>query len=564
MTGRVRSNEHGVALIWTILLMVLVAALVSTFVMVAQRSGERSGDAARRVANAATVQTAVTRVLYGFQNSLGSEQDYYTLDAADLNSIVDSAGGLARVRTVTQLKGLPAEYRSTLGVWEHEIRGGRHVLASTGVRVPSDVVEEPFQADVGACTAAGLPASACQSGGVNAYWQVFRVVMPDITGEDSPSVVLTLRSWLGNPQVGAWSKASYARVEVRPGRFADFQLISDGNMRFGPGALINGPVHSNGFDDGSFSTVHQAPGAAPRSGWVYLDAGVRCQAPASITISTGVIRGPGLGPACNAQGATGQTISFLRAVDSIDSIEASAARGRAGTGMFRAPGRRGNESGRDPYHTAWNVRFNGTTMSVDYPDGGPARTLSLGRVNAFVFDEDVRVRGTVAEDRRVTIAARRDGGASAMIYVDGDIRKGDDRSTSIGLIAQGDVVLWQAPGRACSIGVVQAAMVAATGGVTIPTRYTTGEVQSGAPTCGQRISLDGSIAGHRPPTLVWTWPGGHSAGFTGTRTYTWDEQLKRNPPPFFPLTGTWQPFNIREANVDCLFDPARQADPACR
>ena len=98
--------------------------------------------------------------------------------------------------------------------------------------------------------------------------------------------------------------------------------------------------------------------------------------------------------------------------------------------------------------------------------------------------------------------------------------------------------------------------------MTIPTSYTTDEVQSTAPRCGQAVSLDGSIAGHRPPTLVWTWPGGYAAGFTGRRTYSWDEQLKRNPPPFFPLTGTWQPFNVRDANSDCLV--SRATDPECR
>lgn len=554
-----RPEERGSALIAAIMIVIVVAAIVASLSIMSSRSADRSRDAARRVSNDATVQTAVTRIVYGYQNDLGNEQDYYVLDAADLQQITQATGTGARVMNPTTLRGLPAELRSipSPSVWEH--RDASTLVPVSGPSVAVTAVEEANVVQPSACTSAGLPASACNSGGVRSYWQPLRIVMPDITGSEPPNVVVYVRSWIGSAAAGVWSKASYARIEVRPGRFADYQQISDGNVRIGSGASINGPVHSNGLADGSFSTVQTAP-ARLGNRWIYAEPGVDCRTDASLSITAGTIEAPG---ACNSVGATGQTISFLRAIDAIQSIRDAAADGRAGTAAYRAGSRRGNESLQEPYYTSWTVRLAGSSMSVWFPDGSFAGSRSLGRVNAFVFDEDVRVSGTAGADRRVTIAAERDGGASAMIYVDGNITKGDPRTSAIGLIAQGDVVLWMEAPSTCPVRTLQAAIVAATGGVTIPTKYTTNELQTDIPTCRGTVTVEGSLAGHRPPTLVWGWPGHAAAGYDGPRNYRWDKALKSNPPPFFPLTGTWQPYQVREANVDCLFT-SRSSDPRCR
>jgi hypothetical protein len=557
-------REQAAALAAAIIMMVIVAAIVTSLTIMATRSAERSRDASRRVSNDATVQTAVTRIVFGYQNDLGSDQDYYVLDAADLASMTSATGNQARVVTPAQLPGLPAELATVHSaqqpsVLEHVDTAGHVLRAVAGAQLDAVYVEEDSAVEPSACTGAGLPASACDQGDVRSYWQPFRVVMPDITGNESPNVVVYVRTFLGSVTAQAYSAASYARVEMRPGRFADFQQISDGNVRIGSTASINGPVHSNGLGDGSFSTVQEATGLGDR--WILAEPGVTCTGSASLSITAGVIDAPG---SCNSLGATGQTISFLRAIDAIQSIRDANAAGRAGTAVFSGAAHRGAETLQEPYHTAWRVELQGSSMTVSYPDGTFAGTYGLGRVNAFVFDEDVRVRGTVGADRRVTIAAERDGGASASIYVDGDLVKGDDRTSSIGLLAQGDVVLWMFPPNNCPVGTMQAAVVAASGGVTIPTRFTTNELQTNVPNCTGAVVIDGSLAGHRPPTLVWTWPGVPAAGYAGTRDYRWDQELKRNPPPFFPLTGLWQPFQVREANVDCLFDDNRKLDPKCR
>lgn len=569
-----RRGEHGTVLIWALLVMIVIAAMVTSMAIMAQRASERSGDSSRRVSNNATVQTATTRIVYGLQNELASEGDYYTFDRADLESITRSTGAQgSRVLDVGQLTNLPLEFTKTYGVWEHTDTGGPYRLQQMAdATVPSTVMQETVQLDQAACRASGLAADVCTATDLSAYWQTIRVVLPDSTGNDAPNVVVYVRTWMGSLSNAAWSRASYARIEARPGRFADFELISDGNIHFAGGATIDGPVHTNGLDDGSFATVRRPAGTDPNRGWVVLDAGATCSGPASITIADGLVLGPGgstVPPECGSRGSTGQVISFLRAIDSINLIEASAAQARPHTGAFSSAGHTGAEALLDPYGTAWRVTFNGDSMSVDYPDGSPAANIALDRSNAYAFDDDVRVRGHVGADHRVTLASRRKGSAvAASIYIDGNILKDDARTTAIGLIAQGDVILWQTPADPCQVSRVQAAVVAATGGVTLPTKYTTNELQTNAPVCDQGIQLDGSISGHRPPTLVWKWEddGGrqYRAGYVGVRNYTWDQHLRRTAPPYFPLTGLWQPFNVREGNTDCLFSSTGVTDPTCR
>ncbi len=562
-------DERGSAMLMSIIMVIVVALIVGAIAIMSLRTNDRSADAARRVSNDATVQAAVTRILYGFQNDLAGEHDYFTLDNQDLLALATGVGSTSTVLEPNQLPGLPPQLAQVDDVYEHVVSGGQHRLQrvpDAAARQPASIMEERVQVSPAACSASGLPAQTC-AGTVFAFWQVYRTDVPDITGSTPPHVVLYVRSWLGSRQARAYSKASIARVELRPGRFADFQQISDGNVRIAEGASINGPVHSNGMADASFSTVHAAPAGAVGGSdrWIYAEPGAACTGEASLSITRGVIAAGG----CPRVGATGQTISFLRVADSVEAMRRAAIAGRPGVRVLTSSGRRGAERQRSPYDTAWRVTINGRTAAIDYPDGSSYGSIPLGRVNAFVFDEDVRVRGTAADDVRITLAAERFGGGAASIYINGDLRKGDPQTSAIGLIAQGDVVLWMdggPGGSACPVHTVEAGIVAASGGMTIPTNYATPEYQPYAPKCSGTLRVHGSVAGHRPPLMVWGWTGGagREAGYTGERRYTWDKQLKRNPPPYFPLTGSWQPYQVREANTDCLYNASLRVDPGCR
>lgn len=559
---RSETSERGAAIIWAILLMVVVTGLVGAFSMIASRSGERSADASRRVSNAATTNTAVTRVAYGLQNLLGSEADLYVLSRADLQAIARGASQVSVLRPA-ELPNIPASHVETFGVWERfEPSRGQLELRSVGALPNDTVVEEPVLMDAAACRAANLPQAACGSGSLRAYWQVVRVILPDTTGLATANATFTFRTWLGDRRTGAWSRASYATAELRPGRFADYQLISDGNVRFGTGASINGPVHSNGMADASDSVVFDDDLPPAWGSWMFGEANVRCTGKASVSITAGVIAGTLRQAACNNQGATGQSISFMRAIDSIEAIER--ADPLPNVAWFRATNH-GPELSRAPYDTAWEVRLAGDTMHVWRPDRSRAPSQRLGRVSAFVFDKDVRISGRVNANTRVTVGARRRSGGSASIFIDGNLYKGrgeaGDRTSAIGLLAQGDIVLHQTPRQDCRVTTVQAAMVSATGGITVPPQYLSDELQTNVPSCRQTLNLDGSFASHRPPTLLREWDNGVKTGYAGTRRYTWDEQLKRTPPPYFPLTGTWQPFHVRDANADCL--TTRKAEASC-
>jgi hypothetical protein len=535
------------------------------------RASERSADASRRIANEAIVQQAIARVQFALQTDLASEQDQYVLDRADYDQLAADLGGSIVIHDANALRELPSKYRTTHGVWEHraDADGGNHRLGhvTTETLIPV-VVEEASMRD--GCEAAAPAADAPCAATTRSYWQVVRIVTPDTTGSIAPNVVVTIRSWEGDPVAGSYSNASYARVEFRPGRFADFQQISDGNVRIGAGATINGPIHSNGIGDGSFSTVQTAPRAVigDAASWAYVEPGASCSENASVSVAEGVTVAP---PTCRPVGATGQMISFLRAADSIGSIRRASAARRPGVGVYATPaGRGGDERRTEPYATAWEVEIRDDEMYVSFPDGSGGAVRSLGRSNAYVFDDDVRVRGRIGSGRRITIAAERADGGAATVFIDGDLTKGDQRTSSIGIITHGDVVLWMwADGEGatatsrCPVSEVEAAIVSVTGGLTIPPRYLSAERQDDVPTCSAPIRVSGSVAGHRPPTLVWSW-GPLVAGYDGVRNYQWDRALQSNPPPYFPLTGAWQPVQVRNVNIDCLTYPRGIADPDCR
>lgn len=551
-------RERGSAMVFAIVGTVIAGLLTFGAVIMATQSAQRGKDVRTRVSNAAVVDAAVTRVIYGYRNDLGSVVDHFVLDEEDLRKTIagDSAATVVPA---------PTRYARLGGVWAHvpQAGGGTKLQPEPRAQLPSVAVSEPIMHDAAACTAAGIPASACTEH-MRGQWQVYRIELPDITGSHPPNVVVYVRSWLASAaDPNVVGTPSYARVELRPGRFADYQLVSDSRIVFGGGARIDGPVHSNGL---------ASPDPTVDEDEIELHTGVQCTDAATLTVGRGTIGTPDGSPVpaqCNGIGETGQVISFLRAIDSMDDIAAIAASGMLSTvrSYTTAPGLGGENAFKEPYHHAYQVVFSpdGTSLQVFHQNGALRDVMPLGRVNALLFDDDVRVRGEVGPDRRITIAARRSGVSTASIFVDGDITKGDANSTAIGLLAQGDVVTWMSgfgDTTSCPVDRMEAAVVAANGGLTIPTRYATSEAQKNVPTCPS-IALKGSIAGHRAPTMRWVWPDVASAGFE-TRHYTWDRALSRNPPPYFPLTGIWQPFSVVDSNIDCLFDADLQTDPECR
>ena len=119
---------------------------------------------------------------------------------------------------------------------------------------------------------------------------------------------------------------------------------------------------------------------------------------------------------------------------------------------------------------------------------------------------------------------------------------------SLALIAENDVVVDTSAG--CTTDYVRAALVAATGAVTIPREHR-GSVLVGpsAPTC-PNIDFVGSIASHGSIIMRWR-IGPANVGYVN-RSYRWDPWLAYFPPPFVPLAHPWELSGLEVASGDCF------------
>lgn len=405
------------------------------------------------------------------------------------------------------------------------------------------------------------------------YWQVFAVIPPDFGNPSvDPHVVVYFRAWVSDAAGQVSTRPRMVRVEYRPGLFADYQIITDGPISIGSGAEINGPVHSNGFLDG----FHKPPAAAPEARIWSADT-ARCVGQyGMLSTAQGTIVAPGC---ARKRENTGAYVNFLKVEESFTRIEQQCGRAYA----WCSP------PGRGPYLVELNgsrvqVRVLadrdvfGAVPKVRSGQGAPLYTVaSLPQSYAMLFDDDVYVRGMVGTQNRLTIATRMgtttSGSGAADIHIIGDTAASDDPRSSLGLVAQGNIVyaIGQGEGaevtNSCPVDLVRAAMIAESGSVTIPPVYTTPTKQMNAPQC-PALHVQGSIASHHTPIMFWTWnETAADAPWSGfqKRSYTWDERLRRNPPPFFPRSEAWQVVRWSDANDDCLrAELGGNIKPECR
>jgi hypothetical protein len=537
VTARGRIQEQGVVLLWAIIALAVMAVIAITLTMAANGLLERSGTKSERVATYPQVQSAVTKLGVALQSQLASPGDDYALSPADLAKL--SKGGASNVASSAQM---PKQYQDQGGIWQ---RAGAS-LVSVGA-LPVTAYHERVSLTPAQCTEFGV--SPCSN--VHGWWQVYRVEKPDTTATSEVSqLVYYVRTWIAPPPPSASappktsSDPIVVRISARPGRFADYQLISDGTVSFRPGATIDGPVHSNGFD-----TDDAATGGASTPYAISVPGGVSCGPDGSLTSARKTISAAGSSD-CPAQANTNRYITFLRVQTQIDDIHDDYAAHRAGVREYAAAY---DSAYADPFDTAYHVKLEGSSYRVKPPGGSWSGSISPGEgEGAVLFRDDVIVEGDLRQ--RFTIAASRSSGGAASIYILDDINDDvTEKGKTLGLIAQGNVIV--AMGRKagagdCNVKTVRAAIVAAAGGLTIPPEYATQQSQQGAPHCNGTIRIDGSIAAHRSPMLNWTWADGTWAGYTG-RYYKHDRRLINATPPYFPLTGNWQATSVREANADC-------------
>lgn len=352
---------------------------------------------------------------------------------------------------------------------------------------------------------------AADDRGRHRYWQLVRITGPGAGG--GSSVTAWLRGWYGTASGQTSRMPVAARTSFTPGGFHQFQLLVDGPIHFDDGAQVTGPVHSNGSGVGAGSAVGPLPGAR-----------VSCSGEFA-RISTGSGSVDAALPASCRRVASSRRWTFGTVREAFEGIRIADASGGEGV-MLANPAGVGQV----------RVRLLGATVDV----GGAVRPIGEGL--AILVAGDVVVSGTA--NGRVTIASDPPNDRAGRILVDGDVRAGGP-AASIGLFTEGDVVVSVAP----CVTTIEAAVVAARGGLTIDRGYRTQLAQLDAASCGS-FSFRGSIAAAEGPVLRWTWPSGAAAGYA-SRSYAWNPRLVRNPPPWTPVVEGWQVRDWQETPPHC-------------
>lgn len=484
---------------------------------------------------------------------------------------------------------IDSENQATLGV----------VVPSTGPVVPgvSPVFAEP-----------------ASDKGRAGRWQVVHTIAPN--PPDQVDLIVYLKAWsVANKDIPASveedvaaSRPRYVRISFRPGFLSNYQLVANGTIKFVDGATIDGPIHSNGFPD------PEQTSSVPEE-QIWATGAVSCTSSAVITTTVHKIN-PSLA-ACNPREETGTYVNLLNTEDSFVAIQRACMRAPAKSKatcfnepiIMRHPMFEGGSALFGGKFTAdfgiYEVRLDGDralvgvrlldpttskagpTTRIVTPTGQPSTgfdsgwtVVDLKKSKALFFADTVAVSGKATVP--VTIAARKpmittDSTGDAMAEEDGAstgaaniVIVGNTFSETekgvVGLVSQGDVVLeqikkYEDSGYPC-ITNLNAAVIAATGALTVDPRADTEAAPSNRKACPERLVFNGSVAAHRAPVMFIDW-GTVKFGFP-QRTYQFDETLVNNPPPFFPYSGRWDARKVVAANDDdCSLNAEFERGAAC-
>ncbi|MBC7643685.1 MAG: hypothetical protein H7123_01070 [Thermoleophilia bacterium] len=391
------------------------------------------------------------------------------------------------------------------------------------------------------------PSSSSTDDGQTNYWQIVRQIAPSLT-TDASFTTLFVRGWRQTAGTATAVEPTVVKAQLRPGTFADYQLISDQAIAFEPNMVVNGDIHSNGFIDGP-----SVPDPTKPENRVWRKGSMSCQAvngnlPPVISTAKGDVDLPGIG-GCTTRPDTANFIDFARARESYQRVTSNC----GGTGVHCFTSTPAAATGR------YTVVLTAGSATITSPSSG-VTTVALSSTSqiSLAFDRSVYVRGTPSG--RISILAFHDIGdtniAAPDIYIGSVLQPAAqpaNSATSIGIIAENNVIL-ASPTNGC-VSTIRAALIATAGSVTIPLAWRTPTFQSAMPQCPQRLNFSGSMASHGAVTLRWTWgTAGSPLAWSGyaNRNYQWDRSLRRFPPPYFPLSYPWEIVGSATADGDCF------------
>lgn len=390
-------------------------------------------------------------------------------------------------------------------------------------------------------------------------------IQPGTTG----SGVITVRS-KGVP-VGSSSVSRTVQAKLGAPAFSTYAVVSNAELWFGSTEAADGAVHSNvgvKMDGSNSSSVTSSnatyvPSASSGNGSGTTRPGVWCD----IAITT---------PSCAARSKASwrypvPSVDFNKITTDLCSLKKTATNNQATNACTLRPAR--SSSYVPPRQTGFSnsigylitLNTNGTYTLSNVNDERDSRSnytsaLSLTTVasniaipaSGVIFVEDnvwLRTEAT-GFDGRVTIASARLAvtGSTVATIVDNLLYKdktaGND---SIGVIAENNVDL--APYVPAPLE-VDGAFIAQTGRVQFRPRYN----DNGNNTIGyvdpvKKLSFFGSIASNEQWTWSWVRCGAQTttcwSGFEYNET-KYDENLRYNPPPSFPVTSTYDILEWRE------------------
>jgi hypothetical protein len=408
----------------------------------------------------------------------------------------------------------------------HAISAGADVL----VHGSNPDVPDPFEArDRG--FDAKVPLVSVREHGHDAegLWQVLRIVPPK--AGVSRDVVVWIRT-IREGGTGPASVNTYS-VTLRDTPFSSYQLVSDADINFDAAASISGNVHANGATASRATDVIRA-----------FD-NVTCANGARVSTARGAVDASRF-PGCTVRPGTGRVLDLARAADTARAVESLCGWQSTG-GNVACVGSPGGRGIWEVELVADGVRWHCTEScsgdgSMPLPSAAdPARPGSV-----LLFRGAVRLSGSTAG--RVTIfgwdvAAP----SSEPSWIVGDVLAASP-TASVGLVAQGDIVIAGGDAPSCPVATVQAALLT-DGRLTLPASVASAAAQSAL--CEQ-LTMIGSISGRQSPLLSIV-AGDGGAGWLDRR-YQFDTRLLRTPPPMFPSAAQWKVARSRVLPKGCAVD----------
>ncbi len=281
------ASDDGAVTVIAIAIALLVAGLLVFVFAEGMNSNEANRTNSSRLSDGSSAEAFGEQIQFALESGLASRSQNYALDSAALGELASGAGGIVvpNDETAFPQTQMPNDYTFSV----HSRKGGD---------------------------------------GLATYWQVVKIIPEDIAG-GRPYLSYFVRSWRqaipndpSGPEVERARKTSsdsrMVRFDIRPGRFSDYQILSDGPIKLENGTTVTGRVHSNGFSN---DLLRPAAGEdVPTDSRIWSEGSFDCSSDVTLSTASGAISIPEDAD-CKTHKSTGRQISVSRGKQALETIE---------------------------------------------------------------------------------------------------------------------------------------------------------------------------------------------------------------------------------------------------